>query len=311
MQRVTAVLVIGLLGLGCSREPAQAPVRQSAPATLSPPAYLAGASSRIIKSSMTKREYQVSVALPRGYEASTALYPVLYALDANGEFGTVVETARLLQFEGLVPELVVVGVGYPVGHFFDAVGKRILDLTVTEDPKFQARFIKALPAFPQPDGTGGAALFLQFLTKELIPLMEKEYRVDPSSRALLGHSLGGLFAFHALLHGEGAFHRFVVASPALWWDDRVSFRHESAYAAAHDALAARAFFSVGLLEPERPTQYLPDAGYIANLKELARILERRRYRGFEWTAHFFEDEFHTSVFAPAVSRGLRYIYSTK
>jgi predicted alpha/beta superfamily hydrolase len=221
MPRVTKLLVIGILCLSCSREFDQAPVDRSTPAASSTPAYLAGTSSRRIKSSKTDREYQVSVALPRGYEASTASYPVLFALDANGELGTVVETARLLQLEGLIPELVVVGIGYPVGHYFDAIGKRVLDLTVSEDPEFQATLIKTLPAFPEPDGTGGAALFLQFLTEELIPLMEKEYRVDPSNRALLGHSFGGLFAFYALLHGEGGFHRFLVSSPALWWDDRV------------------------------------------------------------------------------------------
>lgn len=307
MRRTAITFSIAVLTLGCSGEPARGPVDQARTAP-SPPPYLAGTTSRVIRSSRADREYQVSVALPRGYEASAASYPVLYALDANGEFGTVVETARLLQLEDLIPELVVVGIGYPVGHYFDAVGKRALDLTVSEDSQFYLP--ETSRAFPPLEGTGGAARFLQFLTEELIPLTEKEYRIDRTNRALLGHSFGGLFAFYALVHGQGTFHRFVVSSPALWWDDRVSFRQESAFAAANDRLVARAFFSVGLLEPE-PTEQMPYAGYIANLRELERILERRKYRGFEMTVHFFEDEFHTSVFAPAVSRGLRYIYKTK
>jgi len=45
-------------------------------------------------SEASKRVYQISVALPDSYSAQHEPYPVLYAADANSEFGTVVETAR-------------------------------------------------------------------------------------------------------------------------------------------------------------------------------------------------------------------------
>jgi len=259
-----------------------------------------GVQSRVI-TSRTGRAYQVSVALPRGYQESS-IYPVLYSLDANGEFGIVVETARLLQLEELIPEMVIVGIGYPVGHYFDAIGKRPLDLTVTnKDAELREIFMKASRGFPPPEGTGGAPGFLQFLTGELIPLIEAEYRVDPQNRALFGHSFGGLFAFYALLHGQGAFQRFIIASPALWWDDRVSFHDEAAYAAANDTLIAKAFLSAGLLEAGLDTP--------TNLRDLVAVLKGRNYHRFEWTAHFFEDESHNSVIPASVSRGLRYIYT--
>jgi hypothetical protein len=274
-----------------------------------PAAYLAGTTSRLVTSSITGRTYQVSVAVPRGYEASSVSYPVLYSVDANGEFGIVVETARMLQFEGLVPELVIVGVGYPVGYFFDAVDDRALDLTVSADPEFREIWARVASGFPVPSGTGGAPDFVRFLTDELVPLIEAEYRVDPQHRALFGHSFGGLFAFHALLHGRGAFQRFIIASPTLAWHNRVSFAHEAAYAAAHDSLHARAFFSVGLLESDAPPDEHPWGGYITNLRDLVGVLERRSYEGFEWMVHFFEDETHNSVIPASVSKGLRYIYA--
>jgi len=99
MQRVATVVAIGVVAATCSPGP-KGPDDQSTRAALTPPAYVAGTESRVMTSSKTGRPYQVSVALPRGYEASSASYPVLYALDANGEFGIVVETARLLQLEG-------------------------------------------------------------------------------------------------------------------------------------------------------------------------------------------------------------------
>ncbi len=301
MMRLAAIILTSaVLVVGCSIGPEEARDR-SAREAITPPAYLAGTHSRVITSSSTGRAYQVSVALPRGYENSASPYPVLYSLDANGELGTVVETARLLQLEGLIPELVIVGIGYPVGHYFDAIGKRAFDLTVTEDRTWQF----PQPGLPPLEGTGGAPGFLRFLTEELLPIIEAEYRVDPQNRALFGHSFGGLFAFYALLHGQSAFQRFIVSSPALWWDGRISFQHENRHAAANDTLAARAFFSVGLLEP---SEAVPSGGYVRDLRDLVAVFEGRKYQGFEWTAHFFEDEFHTSVMPPAVSRGLRYIY---
>jgi hypothetical protein len=215
----------------------------------------------------------------------------------------------MLQFEGLVPELVIVGVGYPVGYFFDAVDDRALDLTVSADPEFREIWARVASGFPVPSGTGGAPDFVRFLTDELVPLIEAEYRVDPQHRALFGHSFGGLFAFHALLHGRGAFQRFIIASPTLAWHNRVSFAHEAAYAAAHDSLHARAFFSVGLLESDAPPDEHPWGGYITNLRDLVGVLERRSYEGFEWMVHFFEDETHNSVIPASVSKGLRYIYA--
>ena len=71
--------------------------------------------SRVVTSTTTGRTYQISVALPRDYAESTGTYPVVYAVDANGEFGIVVESARLMRIDELVPPLIVVGVGYPVG----------------------------------------------------------------------------------------------------------------------------------------------------------------------------------------------------
>jgi ferri-bacillibactin esterase len=276
-------------------------------ASSAPVAYLAGTESRIVTSFRTGRGYQVSVALPRGYEGFSSSYPVLYALDANGEFGIVVETARLLQLERLVPELVIVGIGYPVGHFYDALGKRVLDLTTTPDAKYEEIYQRTFP-FPPPDGTGGAAEFLRFLRDDLVPLVEAEYRVDGSDRGLVGHSFGGSFPFHALLHGDGVFRRFIISSPALWWGERDAFADEAAHAAAHDELRARAFFSVGLLDQDAPVEGVPWGGFITNLRDLVAILEQRKYRGFESTAVFFDGETHNSVVPASISRGLRYVY---
>jgi len=221
----------------------------------------------------------------------------------------VVETARLMRDEELIPELIVVGIGYPVGHFFDASEFRATDLTPTFVPNYEEISVRESPDWPVPDGNGRAPQFLRFLREELVPLIEEEYRTVPDDRALYGHSYGGLFALHALLQGERAFQRFIIGSPSLWWDDRVSFEHEAAYAAVNDSLPARVFLSVGSLEPDEIPDDVPWGGMVTDYHRLVAVLEQRHYAGLELMTRLFEDEYHTSVVPATISRGIRYIYT--
>lgn len=239
-----------------------------------------------VTTSAADRTYKISVALPANYTETGEPYRVLYVTDANAEFGMAVETARLN-----APGTVVVGIGYDnPGQGFAASGvPRTLDLTPT-------RIAAA--------DSGGAPEFLAFLRDELVPHVESEYHVDADDRALMGHSFGGLFATYTLLHNEGLFDRFVIASPSIWWDDRTILEMEQEYADAHDSLDARVFLSVGSLE--ETTSGFPMTSDMTNL---ARTLAERGYEGLELGAHVFEDETHLSVIGAAFSRGIRYIYA--
>ena len=123
---------------------------------------LANTQSRNLTSEITGITYQISVALPENYATSNETYPVLYTVDADIEFGTVVEAARLLQKDwnmNTVPELIIVGIGY-------AVNRRTLrhvDLTPTENPEWY------------PEGSGGAPGFLDFIAIYRVPLDSKSF----------------------------------------------------------------------------------------------------------------------------------------
>jgi len=74
---------------------------------------------RFLKSRLLGKEYKIQVALPTGYAESKETYPVLYLLDADTFFGTIAETVRFLvasrkMFSIEVPDMIVVGVGYPI-----------------------------------------------------------------------------------------------------------------------------------------------------------------------------------------------------
>lgn len=268
-----------------------------------PKAFLADIDNYVLTSSVHQdRQYQISVALPITYKNSNQSYPVLYSLDANGEFGIIAETARMLAMEKKIPQLIVVGIGYPTGgRFLYSVKYRTLDYTPTVDEKWLAEEKSlGLPEILVPAGTGGAPKFLQFIRQQLIPFIEKKYRVKAEDRVLLGHSLGGLFTTYALLQGDGLFQRFVIGSPSLWWQDRVMFKVEDKYAQTHKALPARVFISAGSNDTER---------VVPTFKDFVTVLKKRNYVDFKWESHSFENETHISVVPATISRGLRSIYA--
>ncbi|PYR73523.1 MAG: hypothetical protein DMF87_25645 [Acidobacteria bacterium] len=273
-----------------------------------PPAFLPDITSHVMTSQASKRAYQISVALPDGYSADHAPYPVLYAADANSEFGTVVETARALSFSKQIPDLVIVGIGYArSGQGFRASGPlRSIDLTPTEDSAWATAFAKESidQGVPPPEGTGGAAAFLAFIRDELAASIERSYNVS-RDRAWFGHSFGGLFGVYLLFNGSDVFHRFIIGSPSLWWDKRAMLKAEDARAASGKPLNARVFLSVGVLEQ----QMAPTYPMVTDLQAFVEQLQQHRYSGLELETKIFEDENHLSVVPATVSRGLRFIYA--
>lgn len=312
---VIASLVLGGCGAAPTPPLCAAAQRTDPPAVgprTDPPPFVANTDSWVATSAITKRPYQITVALPDGYAAGNKPYPVLYAVDANEELGTVVEAARNLSLSGEVPPLVVVGIGYPVGGGFrKTAGLRTVDLTPTADPSWVERTSTALAGWNVPKdtwGSGGGPAFLRFVREELIPSIEAKYAVSHDDRAFFGHSFGGLFGAQAMLDGTGTFKRFILGSPTLSWDHRVTFATEETYAANHHALPARVFLAVGALEEDPSDPNSMKEAQVTNLREFSRVLARRNYEGLDLREQVFDKENHVSVFPTTVNTGLRFIY---
>jgi len=131
---------------------------------------------------------QVLVYLPDDYSRTTERYPVVYLLDGAFFF---LPTAGLVDFYSMVnrmPRMIVVGVVH---------SNRMRELAT--------------------GAAGGAAQLTSFLREELIPYVNGHFRTEPF-RILIGHSLGGLFAVHALLGAPDLFQAHIAASPGLHWD---------------------------------------------------------------------------------------------
>lgn len=263
---------------------------------------------RSLPSSIIDQEYQIFVAFPDGYDASDKTYPVLYALDANGFFGTVTETVRMLQVLQELPEMLIVGIGYHAESFVQTSGIRVRDLTPTEDGAWLEAMLRLRPGLAA-DGSGGAHNFLRFIQEELIPFVQANYRADPDDAAIAGYSFGGLFSLYALFHAPGTFHRYLIGSPSIWWDPKAVFEYEAGYARDHSDLPARVFLSAGTLEESMPQPFRgPPAAFVSNVQSLATRLQGRGYQRLDLNIHVFEGETHVSGPPSAISRGLRAVF---
>jgi predicted alpha/beta superfamily hydrolase len=159
------------------------------------------------------RTVTYQVFLPPSYdEHEGRRYPTLYAQDGHvvfrtgDDFGapwsldaTLDELYRL----GAIEEVIVVGVHTQVG--------RLEMMTPSRDARY---------------GGGDAPRYLAFLVDTLKPLVDAAYRTQPAckSTAILGASLGGLFAFFAAWRRSDVFGKAACLSSSFWWDDRFMVR---------------------------------------------------------------------------------------
>jgi len=240
---------------------------------------------------------------------------VVYLGDANGFFGGAVDAIRLMQLSAHLPPLLVIGIGYRVGGIDQTDTQRTRDFTPTVDTDF-ARIFPALGAM------GGAANQLAFIRDELQPWVRANYPVAPDGAMYFGHSFGGLFATYVLLTQPDTFSRYGIGSPSLWWHPDTMFDLEAEYAATHDDLPAKVFFSIGEHETHEGRQHeasrLPaDEARIAGLRYIDMVADMRRmvsslrsrnYRSLQMDAAVFAGEFHITVPFLNLSRSLRFLF---
>jgi predicted alpha/beta superfamily hydrolase len=143
---------------------------------------------------------RINVYVPAGIPAGTPL-PVLYMPD-GGMLEDFLHVAGLLQ----------VGAGNGTVRPFLLVGientQRRRDLTGPTE------VAKDRTIAPQ---VGGSQAYRNFIRSELMPEVEKRYRVT-QERAIVGESLAGLFVVETLALEPDLFDTYVAIDPSLWWN---------------------------------------------------------------------------------------------
>jgi hypothetical protein len=138
-----------------------------------------------IQSSQTGIDYGYYLQLPADYAKTQVAYPVVYATDSEYRFATLSDVMMNHRTQAIL-----VNVDATSG------ARRWVDFTMP-----------------------GAAAYFRFLTQELIPRVESQYRIDPRRRIFSGHSLSGEFAVYALYLDGPASRYFssVISEEGSFW----------------------------------------------------------------------------------------------
>ena len=118
-----------------------------------------------IISGITGITYPLRIYLPEDYESSEQHYPVIYATDGQWIFNGFAST-------------------------LDEKSVSAILVAIEQGPGDRRSIDYLLP---------GARQYYRFLVTELLPTIEREYRIDPSQRTLSGASYGGVLVGAVLL----------------------------------------------------------------------------------------------------------------
>lgn len=276
LQNVSLILLLVLCSSPCLT------AQEKATSSAQPPQVeIAGTQMLTLHSSIANQDYALDINVPRGYDDTTKVFPVLFLLDAQWDFPLIQALYGQQYYDGFVPGIVIVGITWG-GKNPDYDKLRARDLTPT-DAGHTGQY-------------GNAANFLAFITKELIPFVESKFRVKKDDRALAGSSFGGLFTLYALFHATDAFQSYLLTSPAIGWDNELVYSYNKQFAEKRKDLPVRLFMAIGEYEN------VPD------FQKFVDQLKSNRYKGFELRTKVLEGMGHSGAKAEGFARGLQFLY---
>ena len=275
------------------------------------------------RSKINGRHYRIQIALPFAKPPAGG-FPVIYVTDGDAYFGAWASTARLrAMFQELEPA-VVVGIGYPEAEqdLNVAMQRRESEFVPTIDPEW-AKEVASSPSRSKALYAGADDL-LQVIHTEIASKVAAVVPVNLSRSTLFGHSLGGMFALHALFTHPEYFETYLVLSPSIWWDGRVVLADRAAFLkrAGKGEVAPRIYLAVGSLEQLDPAQPLrerlpPDmteaqfrqlttrAAMVDNALEMLRALQLKEPpAGYKVKGRVVPQETHLTVAGAALNEML-------
>jgi hypothetical protein len=217
-----------------------------------------------IASTQTGWTYPVYVYLPDGYATSNLDYPVIYELDAEPHFD---ESADIL--DANAREVILVSIGNT------GTERRKIDFTMP-----------------------GARQYYDFLTLELIPFIDAQYRTDPANRTLAGHSLSGYFVALAMLFktpGARNFLSFLSSDGTFWYQAELTIELEQQLADMTNELPVNLILSAAT------------EGNVYSVSGFYYLLLDRNYADF-FLAYLPYDTSHLAVHALSFQAGIDLLF---
>lgn len=224
--------------------------------------------STSISSQSAVTTYALSIYLPPAAAGPRQDLPVIFALDGESWFQTLIAVTESARSPAIVVAV-------------HSAGQRNRD------------FVPAGSCTP--DG-GGHAKYLEFLRRELIPYIDSHIGGNAAKRVLFGHSHGGSFVLYALFAEGATAHSF---SAYLAVDSSIScFRStadgwQQGYASVYGDLPVRLQIA-----------YATQGNYASNL-DYGQSIARHHFAGFSLLAQDYNGT-HGGIVPQALSDGLAF-----
>ena len=248
-----------------------------------------------LSSDVLGEERKIQIYLPKSYADSSLTpqaYPVIYLLDSESNFNyftAYIEKLSKYPYPS-IPEMIVVGI-VNTNRTRDLTPSTRKEHTMTAEQKAKIK-----------GETGGNAAFFQFITDELKPFVQQQFRTNGYA-ILVGHSFGGITALHNLLHYTDMFQAYIVHDPSIWWDD--TFILQQYQANQQQDFKHRKLFLTQVGDSENKG-HLED--HYSAIKAFNTFVQEHSLKGLTYRYEQYEGENHGSIPMKGNLDGLRYIF---
>jgi uncharacterized protein len=243
-------------------------------------------------STFVQDTFQISIQLPKTYhEKPDKHFPTVVLLDGNFYFPMIASMMHRYEEAGLLPPMVLVGVGYNSFEEMDSL--RVRDYL----------FPASIPS-DEMHAVGGGEKFNAFLTQELLPKVDAEFRTKKGNRVLAGHSFGGYFALYSLLHQvknkSNDFKTFISASPSLWYNDFYLKQIPAELSTRNTLDSLNVFLTVGGLEDSTWS--------VSPVRKLTTEIQHQNLKAVNLQTRVYSDLEHMDVGVLSITKGLQEFY---
>lgn len=245
------------------------------------------------------RTYPLWVDVPVSYSSNKQEYPMLLVTDAPYAFPLIRSIRNRVGQQGQnIEDFILVGLAYPATD--TPAASRSRDYTTSN---VKARSAKAGESYGAPV-YGNAPAFASFITQQVLPLLQQQYRIDRQRRVYLGHSYGALLGTYLLLRQPEHFSHYVLSSPSLWFDQHRLLGEAPALLQALPAgtQAKIWLYSGGLEQPGPSARHNKETDLVGDMQRFAKMLSP--VKGLQVKSQVLEGEDHLTVFPPMVTRAM-------
>lgn len=212
-------------------------------------------------------------------------YPVVYLLDGDEHFYSVIGLTNHLGINAISPEMIIVG---------------ILNTDRTRD---------LMPTHVDPDSSiedgssvrfSGGGDFMAFIEKELMPHIDSIYPTEPY-KMFIGHSSGGLTVMNTLIQHPKLFNSYVAIDPSMTEDNKILLQASKSKLATKDFKGNSLFLGIAntmgagmdTTNVKRDTDRSTE--HIRAILELSKYLSGNSQNQLKYKSKYYSEESHNSI----------------